>query len=69
MDADIATALELVLEENCVPHFDAEVGNKDVATEKDIPVCGFVSPFVKEVGEASLTIRVDFGRTGRSRCK
>ncbi len=56
MNVDIATDVELVLEENCVPHIDAESGTRDVAAEKKRPVCGFVSPFVKEISEASLTI-------------
>jgi hypothetical protein len=56
MNADVATALELIFEKDCVPHINTESGTGDIAAKKDRPICSFVSPFVKEVGETSLTI-------------
>ncbi len=64
VNADIAAALKLVLEDDSVPHFDAESRAVDVALEETGPVLRFVGPFIKEVGEASLTSRVAFGGTG-----
>jgi len=66
--ADVANALKLVLAINDVPHFDAESRAVDFALEKERTIGGFIGPFVKKIGEASLTICVAFGGTGKSIC-
>jgi len=68
MCADVAAALKLVLEVNRVPHFSAESKAADVALKKKRPIRRFVGPFVEKISEASLTVCVAFGRSGRSSC-
>jgi len=68
VNADVATALELVLEENRIPHVDTESRNSDVTTEKERPIRSFIGPFVETMGKASLADGVAFGGTSRSSC-
>ncbi len=46
MSADIAAALELILEKDSVPHLDAEIWAVDVALKEERAVRRFVCPFV-----------------------
>ncbi len=54
--ADVTTTLKMVLEVNRVPHFNAKSRTVDVAFKKERPVYGFISPFAKKIGDASLTV-------------
>ena len=50
MHADVAAALELILENNALVHVLAEGRSGDVAAEKNRPVGSLVRPFVEDVG-------------------
>ncbi len=64
MGADVAATLKLVLEVNSVPHVDTKSEAVDVALEEKRPVGGLVGPFVKKIGETSLTVCITLGGTG-----
>ena len=50
MHADITTALELLLENNCPVRIWAKSGTGIIATEEDGPIGRLVGPLLKEVG-------------------
>ena len=68
MNADVTAALKLVFENDGLEHVLAKSRTGNVAAEENSPVGRLISPFVKEVGEASLTACVAFGGSGRSSC-
>ncbi len=67
MDADVATALQLVLRDSGLTYLLAERGAEDVTSTNKYTVGRLVRPLVEQIGETRLTIGVAFGGASKGK--